>query len=310
MYINNLNCFFVCFYPLLQKLGTGFATLIFAILFAFFLDFALPQSSLAGDEATGSQSEIALPQFWSPGQRLGKPVLNEITQIRFLTSSDFPPFNFIDSRGDLIGFNIDLARAICDVLEIACTIRASVWATLGEDLENGKGDAIIASMALNPENRENFDFSERYYTTPARFAARSDIQITNITPENLAGQKIGVIHNTAHAAYIRDFFSKSEIVQFETRVTLRQAIQDREIDFIFDDGISIMFWLDSIAAENCCIFAGGPFIENYYFGEGVGIAVTKGNTPLLKALNYGLRVVYKNGKYLEIFLRHFPQSFY
>ncbi|MBZ0215359.1 MAG: transporter substrate-binding domain-containing protein, partial [Fimbriimonadaceae bacterium] len=74
--------------------------------------------------------------------------------------------------------------------------------------------------------------------------------------------------------------------------------------------ISIMFWLDSAAADNCCIFVGGPFTESYYFGEGVAIAVTKGNDKLRTALNYGLREIHKNGKFLEIFLRHFPQSFY
>lgn len=270
----------------------------------------ISQEASAADETGNTIPEIALPLFWSPAQSPGKPVLAEIQQIRFLTTSDFPPFNFIDARGELVGFNIDLAREICTVLELVCTIRAGAWDKLAADLGNGTGDAIVASLALTPENRDLYDFSERYYTTPARFAARADIGAPKLSPDGLKGQKIGVIRNTAHAAYIGDFFSTSERVQFDDRDALRKALQDREITFMFDDGISMMFWLDSVAAEGCCVFVGGPFTESYYFGEGVAIAVAKGNDKLRTALNYGLREVHKSGKFLEIFLRHFPQSFY
>jgi len=254
--------------------------------------------------------EITVPGFWSPGQRPGKPEIAAIGTIRFLTGTDFPPFNFIDGQGALVGFNVDLAREICRVLELECTIRATDWGSLGEELEAGRGDAIIAAMTLTIDTRARFDFTHRYMTTPARFATHKGKVSETFQPETLKGMKVGVIRNTAHAAYLLDFFPESEIVPFEDREALRKAIVEKDVEYMFDDGMAVMFWLNGAGAEGCCVFAGGPYTESRYFGEGIAIALAKGNNDLRIVLNYGLQEVHRRGKFLEIFLRHFPQSFY
>ncbi len=65
----------------------------------------------------------APPSFFDPHPALQKPNLSHVKQIRFLTEDDYPPFNFLLSDGQLAGFNIDLARAICAELEVPCTIQ-------------------------------------------------------------------------------------------------------------------------------------------------------------------------------------------
>ena len=94
-----------------------------------------------------------MPVLWDAKERLPKPDLSALPRLRFLTTTDFPPFNFLDGAGRLSGFHVDLARAICAELGIAekCQIQALPWAELEGALQKGEGEAIIAGIAATPE---------------------------------------------------------------------------------------------------------------------------------------------------------------
>ena len=94
----------------------------------------------------------ALPYHADPSARDLVPNLAAVPNIRFLTTADFPPFNYRDRTGELVGFNVDLSRAICADLAITCTIQAWPWEQAGRALEDGQGDALIAGLAMTPEN--------------------------------------------------------------------------------------------------------------------------------------------------------------
>ena len=254
--------------------------------------------------------DVHLPALWPIAKRLQPPSSEKLLAIRFLTNTTYPPFNYIDETGSLAGFNIDLARAICDVLKVDCIMRTRAWDKLSGELAGGQGDAIIASMAITEANRAKFDFSDRYYLTPARFIARTETSIGEITPQALKGWKVAVVKDSAHQAYIRIFFPEAEGVVFDTRDKARAALMDKEVDLLFDDGISLAFFLTGQLSKGCCAFRGGPFLDSVYFGEGAGIAVAKGNATLRDSINYALRKLYADGVYEELFLKHFPVSFY
>src|SRR5436190_16977674 len=101
----------------------------------------------------------ALPYHADPSARDLVPNLTAVPAIRFLTTGDFPPFNYRDTSGELIGFNIDLARAICRELNVACTIQAWPWEQASQALADNQGDAMLAGLAITPENGKLFDFS-------------------------------------------------------------------------------------------------------------------------------------------------------
>src|SRR6185437_3441522 len=110
---------------------------------------------------------MAVPGFWDPRRRPERPDLSRINIIRFLTETDYPPFNYAGPDGAPIGFNIDLARLICEELKVACTVQQRRFDTLINALNTNNGDAIIASIAETPEMRTRLDFSDPYYRTPA-----------------------------------------------------------------------------------------------------------------------------------------------
>jgi polar amino acid transport system substrate-binding protein len=253
---------------------------------------------------------VFVPGFWDPKRRPDKPEPGRITTIRFLTEEDYPPFNFKGPDGQPIGFNVDLARAICLELGLQCTVQVRRFDTLIEALEEGKGDAIIASVAITAETRNRLDFTDRYYRSPARFVARKDWPLKDATPEVLNGVKVAVVERSAHEVYLRAFFAEAAIQPRAHLQTALAALKRGEVDLVFGDGIALAFWLNGRDSEACCVFRGGPFTESRYFGDGVGIAVKKGNDALRRALDYALFRLWERGVYTDLYLRYFPVGFY
>lgn len=263
----------------------------------------------AGNAQAQARSRI-VPDSWHGDALRPKPDLETLQRIRFVTDSDYPPFHYYDEVGALTGFNVDLAKAICEVLEVQCEIEPTNWSDLIPALDRGEADAAIASIRITPAALKEADFTSRYYATPARFAARKDSDIRKIRPETVRGLKIGVRKGTGHEAYLKRFFRGAAIAAFDNAEDAQKALKDGAIDLIFGDGIGLTFWLNGADSEGCCEFRGGPYLDAHFFGEGVGIAVKKGNRTMAEILTYGLEQVHASGRYEELFLRYFPMSFF
>lgn len=250
----------------------------------------------------------AVPGFWDPRRRPERPDLARLTVIRFLTETDYPPFNFTGPDGNPAGFNVDLARMICEEIKVACTIQMRRFETLVDAINANRGDAIIASLAVTPQLRAKLDFSDPYYRTPARFVSRRDAVMVEVRPEYLEGRKVGAIAGSSHEAYLKALFTDAQIVSFPNDDALRLALRRGEVDFIFGDAISLAFWINGTDSGDCCAFSGGPFTESRYFGEGVGIGVKKGNDLLRQALNWAMFRLWEKGRYTDLWLRYFSVS--
>lgn len=251
---------------------------------------------------------LPVPGFWDPRRRPERPDLSRVTQIRFLTETDYPPFNYAGPDGNPAGFNVDLARMICEELRVTCTIQMRRFDTLIPALNQNQGEAIIASLAVTEASRKAVDFSDPYYRVPARFVARRDTAAAELKPEQMEGRKIAVVAGSAHEAYLKTLFTDAQAVPFPSMEAAREALRRKEVDYVFGDGISLAFWLNGTESGDCCAFAGGPFFESRYFGEGVGIAVKRGNNTLRQAFNWALFRLWEKGRFTDLWLRYFPIS--
>jgi polar amino acid transport system substrate-binding protein len=247
-----------------------------------------------------------IPGFWDPRRRPERPDLSRVTLIRFMTEIDYPPFNFAGPDGNPEGFNVDLARMICEELGIACTVQMRRFDTLLDALADNRGDAAIASIAVTPQARLKADFSDPYYRPVARFAARREGAIARVTPELTEGKKIGVVAGSAHEVYLKTLFTGAEIRSYPSADAARAALRRRDVDLIFGDGFALAFWLNGSDSGNCCAFAGGPFVESAYFGEGIGVAVKRGNDTLRQAFTWAMFRLWEKGRFADLWLRYFP----
>jgi polar amino acid transport system substrate-binding protein len=254
-------------------------------------------------------ASAAVPGFWDPRRRPERPDLSRIQSIRFLTELDYPPFDYAGTDGNPAGFNVDLARLLCTEINVACTIQARRFDLLLDALnDKSGGDAVIASIASNAETRRQADFTDPYYRTPARFVARADSPIRDVLPELVEGKKIAVVGGTAHEAFLKQMFTEAELHPYPNAAAAREALRNKEVDLLFGDGIALAFWLNGSDSGGCCAFRGGPFLESRFFGEGVGIAVKRGNDLLRQALNWALFRLWEKGSYTDLWLRYFPIS--
>lgn len=256
--------------------------------------------------APDAAPNVSVPGFWDPKRRLDRPEILSSTVIRFLTEGDYPPFNYAGADGNPAGFNVDLARMLCEELRVGCTVQIRRFDTLIDSLSDGRGDAIIASLAVSTDMRRRVDLTDPYYRSPARFVARKDTALPEMIPELLGGKRIAVVAGSAHEAYLKMLFAGVDLRSFPNIDAARQALRNGDVELLFGDGIQSAFWLNGSDSAGCCAFRGGPFTESRYFGEGVGIAVRRGNDTLRNALDWALFRVWEKGRFADLWLRYFP----
>jgi polar amino acid transport system substrate-binding protein len=261
-----------------------------------------------GQDGVALPRGAAVPGFWDPRRRPERPDLSRIQSIRFLTDLDYPPFDYAGADGNPAGFNVDLSRLLCDEIGATCTIQARRFDLLLGALNANQGDAVIASIAPTAEARQRADFTDPYYRTPARFVTLADSPIRDVEPELVEGKKIAVVAGTAHEAFLKEMFTEAEIKPYANDEAARAALRNKDVDLLFGDGISLAFWLNGTDSAGCCAFRGGPYLESRFFGEGVGIAVKRGNDLLRQALNWALFRQWEKGSYTDLWLRYFPIS--
>lgn len=252
-----------------------------------------------------------IPIFWSDKEQLSAPDLTERARIRFLTTTDFPPFNFLDANGRLSGFHVDLARAICKELKVAdrCQIQALPWEELDGALAGSEGEAIIAGVAITAESRAKYAFTRPYLRFPARFAAQRSSVRDEPLHETLKDGRVGVIAGSAHERMLRALFPDAKVVTFSRPEWVFDDLATGKIDAAFGDGMRLGFWLAG-GQGGCCKFIGGPYVAPEYLGQGLAIAVRPEDADLVQAFDYALREVGVKGVFAELYLRYFPVGFF
>lgn len=262
--------------------------------------------------APATAAEPAAPIFWDAKERLPKPDLSTLERLRFLTTTDFPPFNFLDPNGRLSGLHVDLARAICAELDIAakCQIQALPWDELERALLDGQGEAIIAGVSPSQQTRAKYAFSRPYLQFPARFLTRKSATLKEPIFRGIENERVGVMAGSAHETMLRDYFPTAQAVTYSRQEWLLGDLKEGKIAAAFGDGMRFSFWLAGAESDGCCRFAGGPYLAPEYLGTGLAIAVAADRQSLAEAIDYALHEISVKGRFAELYLRYFPIGFY
>ncbi len=250
-----------------------------------------------------------VPNFWNPrsrGERVEAPQTGK--PVRFLTDDEFPPLHFAGPDGNPTGFSVELARAVCERLSISCSVQARRFDTLLDALDSNQGDVVAAAIPLTAGLRARFLATRPYFRWPARFASQTSRSLPEPSVETLAGKTVGAVEGTAHAAYLKNFFPKANLKTFTDLPAGESALKRGEVDYLFADGLGLALWIGGQESEGCCGFSGGSFLENRYFGEGIGLVTRRDDIALSRALDDALQRVWDDGKYTELYLRFFPVS--
>jgi len=232
------------------------------------------------------------------------------TALKIGTEGAYPPFNNLTADGQLVGFDIDIANALCAEMKVTCEFVTQDWDGIIPALQAGKFDAIIASMSITPERAEKVDFTNKYYNTPSAVAGPKDSTITAITKEGLAGKTVGVATSTTHYNYAEKTYTDSTIKGYPSSKEFLLDLANGRLDAVEDDISVLDDWLKSPEGA-CCKLLGQPSPQPVeIFGPGAGIAVRKGETDLVNKFNAAIEAIRTNGKYKEINDKYFTFDVY
>lgn len=269
----------------------------------------LPVALLALSGAVHAQT-VAVPNFWDPKAQIERPEIPTNRTIRFLVDDDFPPLHFPGLDGTPTGFSVELARAACERLSLTCTIQVRRFDTLLSALAEKQGDVVAAAIPVNADLRRRFAVTAPYFKIPARFVRKSPQakDVPAFSPKALEGKTVGVVAGTAHEAFAKAFLRSSTLKPYPELAAAEADLKTGGIDYVFADGLGLALWIGGENADGCCAFAGGPYLESRFFGEGIGFVLRTEDDNLRRALDYALQQLWTEGKYAELYLRFFPIS--
>jgi arginine/ornithine transport system substrate-binding protein len=230
--------------------------------------------------------------------------------LRIGVQNERPPFSFSDDDGELQGFDVEIAWALCSASKSDCQLIPLEFAALLPGLEEGRIDAAVASMTITEERLRRVDFTDKYYQASNRFVARRG-SVSDITPAGLAGKTIGVKRGTIHDRYLSDQFAGTAAIRrygYSDEIFIDLALG--RLDLAFADNITLTesFLKTDLGAE--FDFVGPALSDPQWFGRAEGIAVRKGNADLLAQLNQALRRIRADGTYGEIRAKYFDCDIY
>lgn len=233
--------------------------------------------------------------------------LAQEAEIRIATEGAYPPFNFTDTDGSLKGFDVDIANALCEEMKAKCTIVAQDWDGIIPGLMANKYDAIIASMSITEERKQQIDFTNKYYTTPLAVIAPKEGDVKGVSVEDLKEKVVGAQASTTQANYATDVYEKAgiDVKLYPTQEEAAADLQNGRIDALISDKFVVVDWLYGDGKDCCTMIGDVPGTETE-----AGIGIRKGDDALKERFNKAIDALVANGTYAKIVGKYFPFDIY
>ncbi|GAM65334.1 lysine-arginine-ornithine-binding periplasmic protein precursor [Vibrio ishigakensis] len=231
-------------------------------------------------------------------------------EVRLASDFTYPPFNYKNAEGQPVGFDIEIADALCKEAELKCTWVSQGWDSLIPSLLARKSDVIMASMRITEERKQRILFTDKYYQTPARFVAQADADFA-MDAEGLKGKVIGVQQGTIHDRYVTDKFGKiADIKRYNGQDEVYIDMQNGRLDVTFGnaDQLELAFLGKDIGKG--FEFKGEAVTDKAYIGEGTALALRKQDKELAEKFNQAIEKIRANGTYDKIAAKYFNFDIY
>ena len=221
--------------------------------------------------------------------------------LRIATEGAYPPFNGVDANGELIGFDVDIARALCEEMKANCELVAQDWDGIIPALVANKYDAIIASMSITDERKQTIDFTNKYYSNYLAVIAPKG-GVSGV--DELAGQTIGAQRSTIASQWVEDnLMGRADIKLYDTQTAAYADLAAGRLDAMVSDIYPAMDWL----SENSGFAIAGEKID---INDQIGIGIRQGEDTLKQAFNDAIDAIRANGTYAEINAKYFSADIY
>lgn len=240
------------------------------------------------------------------------PTASAPLNIRFGSDAAYAPFEFTTPSGEITGFDIDLAKAMCEELKATCTFQNQAWDGIIPSLLAKKYDVIASSMDITAEREKSVAFTQKIWQSPSKFVAKAGSTLQT-TPEGLKGKLLGVQQGTSQDFYMTKYFKDAMIKRYKTIEDAQKDLVNKRVEVVFADGVTITDGFLKTPAGKDFAQVGAdvaPSADPEVLGRGTGFAVRKEDKDLLASLNKAFEAIRANGKYKQIADKYFNFDIY
>ena len=217
----------------------------------------------------------------------------------------YEPFTYKTPKGEVTGFDVDIAKAVCEQIKRKCVFVEQVWDSMIPGLQAKKYDVIVSSMSMTDERRRVVDFSDRYYKTPSAVVLKKTAAYTG--PASTKGMKIGVLKGSTQEKWANGELKTAgaTIIPYEAQDQVYLDIKSGRLDGTVADKVEVNggFLRKPEGADYG--YKGPDQYETKYYGDGIGIALRKNQGDLKKQINEAIKTIRSNGTYNTIAKKYF-----
>lgn len=215
----------------------------------------------------------------------------------FATDSTWPPMEFINENKELVGFDIDLVRAIAKEGDFEVEFISTGWDGIFAGLINGEYDAVVSSVTITEERKKEMDFSDPYFNAGQLLAVRSETAASVAGLGDLSGKIVGVQIGTSGAIFVQETYPDVILKTYDDLGPAVEELAQGTIDgMVADVPLIVDYLLNNSKYTNLFVAIGAPMTSEEY-----GIALKKGNEELKAKINAGLAKVISSGEYDKIY---------
>jgi arginine/ornithine transport system substrate-binding protein len=222
----------------------------------------------------------------------------------------YEPFTFKTPDGKPTGFDVDIARALCEQIKRKCVFVEQVWDSMIPGLQAKKYDVIISSLSITADRLKAIDFTDKYYNTPSRIVLKKDVSYSG--PASIKGKKIGVLKGSTQEKYAMGELKPAgvSVIPYEAQDQVYLDIKAGRLDGTVADFVEVTGGFLSKPEGRDYVLAGPELFMEKYFGTGVGIGLRKGDAALKGELNAAIQTLRDNGSYKKINDKYFKFDVY
>lgn len=226
--------------------------------------------------------------------------------LRYCNEADFPPFSYKTAAGAVEGFDVDVANYICKHVGMECELVIQEWTGIIPALEAGKCDAIISSMTINEERKQKVLLSEPYYRSVYAAVAPKSLDVA-LTKEGLKGKTVCMFKNSTAIKWLEtNFGDVVEIKFYDGAEAIKTDLVAGRCQLWLETMPSIYGTIISKPEGKDFHFVGEQMTDPQWFGQGVGIAVRKGEDELMNKINAAVAAMYQDGTFKTVNDKYFP----
>ncbi len=231
--------------------------------------------------------------------------------LRIGTDPTYAPFESKDASGNLVGFDIDLAKELCTRIKTKCTFVESPLDALIPSLKAKKIDAIMSSLSITEKRQQEIAFTDKLYAADSRLVVAKGSPIQP-TIEALKGKRVGVLQGTTQETYGNQNWAPKgiEIVSYQGQDSIYADLMAGRIDAAFQDEVAASEgFLKQPEGKNYQF--GGPSVkDDKLFGVGTGMGLRKEDNDVREALNKAFADMRKDGTYARLAKKYFDFDVY